>query len=310
MRKAFSDTMIHLAEKDERIIFLTGDLGFQVFSEFEEKFPERYINAGIAEAQLVNTAAGLALEGMRPIIYSIAPFITSRPYEQLKFSVAYHGLPVMVVGAGGGYTYAKAGVTHHAPDDLMLMSSLPGFSVVVPGGPDEMSILMKEMLNLDGPSYLRVGKFGEPNVGRTEEVKVRLGKARILAEGEDLAIVTVGDVISELSGTIQKICQSGKRIGHYHFHTVKPVDESALSGLISRYRRIAVFEESLCHGGIYDALCGAVVKNRCSPVPEILRFGAPENQFVIGNPSRQELRARLGITSENIERLAEGLKTT
>ena len=133
MRKAFADVLEYEMQRNEKIVFLTGDLGFQVFDSIAQKFPKRFINVGIAEAQLVNAAAGLALEGFRPVIYSIASFMTARPYEQLKLAIAYHQLPVIVVGAGGGYTYANAGVTHYAPDDLMLMTALPGEIVVTPG---------------------------------------------------------------------------------------------------------------------------------------------------------------------------------
>ena len=106
MRRAFSDTLIKIADYDERLVFLTADLGFQVFDEFQERFGKRYLNVGVAEAQLILAAAGLAFEGFRPVAYSIAPFVTARPYEQIRFSIAYHKLPVIIVGAGGGYTYA------------------------------------------------------------------------------------------------------------------------------------------------------------------------------------------------------------
>src|SRR5207253_5232671 len=121
MRKALAESLVQLAAQEPRLMFLTGDLGFQMFDEFKERYPGRYVNVGVAEAQLVCCAAGLALEGWRPVIYSIASFATGRAFEQLRVSVAYPGLPVVVIGAGGGYTYASSGVTHHAVEDLALM---------------------------------------------------------------------------------------------------------------------------------------------------------------------------------------------
>src|ERR1051325_2288870 len=130
MRRAFGDALVKAAQDDDRVIFLTGDLGFGVFDEFIARFPRRYVNVGVAEAQLVDCAAGLALEGWRPIVYSIASFMTGRAYEQIRLAVGYHRLPVVVVGAGGGYTYANAGVTHHAKEDLALMSLIANMVVV------------------------------------------------------------------------------------------------------------------------------------------------------------------------------------
>ena len=159
MRKAFAEALFQAAEKDPRVIFLTGDLGFGTFDAYQAKFGPRYVNVGVAEAQLVNAAAGLALEGWRPIIYSIASFATGRPFEQIRISVGYAGLPVVIIGAGGGYTYASSGVTHHAGEDLGLMSLIPGMTVVAPGDPNEVTQLLPQLLKLDGPSYLRVGKY-------------------------------------------------------------------------------------------------------------------------------------------------------
>ena len=130
MRRAFGDTLLKIATEDPSVVFLTGDLGFGVFDEFIRLFPRRYINVGVAEAQLVDCAAGLALEGWKPIVYSIASFMTGRAFEQIRLAIGYHQLPVVVVGAGGGYLYADAGVTHHAKEDLALMALVPGMNVV------------------------------------------------------------------------------------------------------------------------------------------------------------------------------------
>src|SRR5574341_684609 len=130
MRRALAEGLIHAADADPRIIFLTGDLGFQVFDAFRDRFGPRYVNVGVAEAQMVCAAAGLALGGWHPVAYSIASFATGRAFEQMRVSVNYQRLPVLLVGAGGGYFYAPAGVTHHAVEDLGLMSLLPGMTVV------------------------------------------------------------------------------------------------------------------------------------------------------------------------------------
>jgi len=295
MRRAFSDTLVNVAEKNNKIIFLTGDLGFQVFDKFIEKFGARYVNTGVAEAQLVNAAVGLALEGWRPIIYSIAPFATARPYEQIRFGIAYHNLPVMIVGAGGGFTYAQAGVTHHAPDDLALMSALPNMTVVAPGGPDELEALMPQMLRLDGPSYLRVGKFGEPNVGSNSPIM--LGKARTLIKGEKVAILTLGDIVSDIKPEIERLHAKGIKPGLFHYHTIKPLDTSSFSEIEAEYEQAIVLEECIPQGGLFQQLC--CWKATTNAALQLKRCGAPDS-FILGNPTREELRRRIGVDAHSL----------
>ncbi|MFA6103043.1 MAG: transketolase C-terminal domain-containing protein [Victivallaceae bacterium] len=295
MRRAFSDTLVNVAKKDSRIIFLTGDLGFQVFDEFIEKFGARYVNTGVAEAQLVNAAVGLALEGWRPIIYSIAPFVTARPYEQIRFGIAYHNLPVMIVGAGGGFTYARAGVTHHSPDDLALMSALPNMTVVAPGGPDELEVLMPKMLLLEGPSYLRVGKFGEPNVGSNSPIA--LGKARPLIKGEKVAILTLGDIVSDIKPEIERLHANGIKPGLFHYHTIKPLDTNSFSEIEAEYEQAIVLEECIPQGGLFQQLC--CWKATTNATLQLKRYGAPDS-FVLGNPTREELRQRIGVDAPSL----------
>lgn len=301
MRKAFSDTLVRVAQEDPKVVFLTGDLGFQVFDEFIQAFPERYLNVGVAEAQLVNTAVGLALEGWRPIVYSIAPFATARPFEQIRFGVAYHNLPVMVVGAGGGFTYAKAGVTHHAADDLALMGTLPGMSLVTPGGPDELRELMPQMLKLSGPSYLRVGKFGEPELGHASPVT--LGLARRLLDGEKVAVITSGDIVCDIYPRLKER-RPGLNPALYHFHTVKPLDRGTMEEIAARFPLAIVVEESIPQGGLYQEICNWKAETN-SPL-KIVRRGAPD-AFVMGNPARDELRRRIGVDGEALGRLLSQL---
>ena len=302
MRKAFSDTLVNVANKDPKVIFLTGDLGFQVFDDFITQFPERYVNVGVAEAQLINAAVGLALEGWRPVVYSIAPFATARPFEQIRFGIAYHNLPILLVGAGGGFTYAKAGVTHHAPDDLALMGTLPGMTIVASGGPDELRELMPQLLKLTGPSYLRVGKFGEPEIGHISDIA--LGRARKLIDGEKVAVITSGDIVSDIFPAMQKLQADGLTPALYHFHTVKPVDTACLDEIAASYTIAIIIEESIAQGGLYQQVC--MWKAETNSCLRVIRRGAPDG-FVLGNPHREELRRQIGIDSESLRKLLDEL---
>ena len=295
MRKAFSDTLCAVAAQDPKLIFLTGDLGFQVFDEFIARFPQRYLNVGVAEAQLINAAVGLALEGWRPIAYSIASFATARAFEQIRFGISYHNLPVLIVGAGGGFTYAKAGVTHHAPDDLTLMATLPGMQIVSPGGPDELRELMPQLLKSDSPSYLRVGKFGEPEINHPSPIMV--GKARQLLDGSNIAIITSGDIAPTVLQAIRGFAGNGISPSLYHFHTIKPIDTACFSAIAETHATALVIEESIPQGGIYHEICAWKAEAN-SPL-RVVRIGAPD-KFMFGNPEREELRTSLGIDQEQL----------
>lgn len=295
MRRAFTETLQRVAEQNPRVIFLTGDLGFQIFDGFAARFGPRYVNVGVAEAQLVLVAAGLALEGWRPIVYSIASFATGRPYEQIRVSVNYPGLPVVIVGAGGGYTYASSGVTHHAADDLALMSLLPGMTVVAPGSPDEVRQLLPQLLETTGPSYFRIGKFGEPNYD-AEEPAV-LGRARLLRNGERLGLVSTGDIASTALEAVERL--SGEDIvpAVYQMHTVKPLDTDALDALARKVETLIVVEEHVPAGGLFAAI-NAWYRGQ-EKAPRLVRLG-PSGALILGSPDREELRRRIGCNAESI----------
>lgn len=295
MRRAFADTLLELGSADKQLMFLTGDLGFQVFDAFQQRFPERYVNVGVAEAQLVCAAAGMAMAGKRPLCYSIASFLTARAFEQIRISVCYPCLPVVMVGAGGGYTYAQSGVTHHSPDDLALMSTLPNMTVVAPADPDEVTQLLPQICRLNGPAYLRVGRYGEEKIVADEPAV--LGRARKLADGEDLVILSTGDVTPGVLQAVRNLHQEDIHPLLYQIHTVKPLDTDVLDRLSSRFKTILVVEESSPIGGLYAAVCQWQA-SRGSRL-RIERLGPPD-AFALGNPRRETLRHRLGYDAHAV----------
>ena len=286
MRLAFANTITELAEKNDRIIFLTADLGFQLFDEFVTRFGPRYINVGVAEAQMVLAAAGLAHEGWRPLTYSIASFATARCFEQIKISVAYPRLPVILVGAGGGFAYGSSGVTHHSAEDMALLGSLPGMTVVAPGDAGEVRQLLPQLLQLNSPAYLRVGRGREPAIEAPEPAV--LGKARLLRDGEDFAILSTGDMASEALKAIDLLKERNIHPMAYQFHTVKPLDTAALEAISSKVRKIVVVEEHVPAGGLSSAVGGWLVRQPRHP--ELVSLTAPD-RFVLGSPRQQEIRA-------------------
>ena len=298
MRKAFAETLTRLAGEDDRIIFLTGDLGFQTFDDYQRRFGPRYVNVGVAEALMMSAAAGLALEGWRPFVYSIASFATARAFEQVRVGISYHALPVVIVGAGGGYLYASSGVTHYAPDDLGLMSLLPGMTVVAPADPVETEALVSQLATLTGPSYIRIGKYGEP-VMAAEEAPV-LGKARLVRRGERVLVLTTGDRAPAALDALETLTAEAIHPMLYQMHTIKPLDIPTLDRLAHQVEAIVVVEEHGPVGGLWAAVC-AWNGTRVGRRPSLWRLGAPD-AHVLGSPGRDELLRRIGCDRAAIAR--------
>lgn len=296
MKLAFIDTLTALAENDSRIVLMTGDLGFQIFDRFHEKFPGRYVNVGVAEAMMIDAAAGLALEGFRPFTYSIASFATARCFEQIKLSLAYHGLPVTVVGAGGGYAYSHSGVTHHAGEDLALMRVLPGMTVVSPGDVHEVAALTPQILQCNGPVYFRIGRGKEPESYWDEPVI--LGKARKMADGEGVAVLSTGESMVPVFKALQNLHGRGYFPAAYQFHTVKPLDSDILNELGRRMHTILVVEMHTHTGGLGSAVAEFYAEYENSP--RVIRVSVPDC-FVLGSPEQGELASRYGLDADAIE---------
>jgi transketolase len=163
VRKAFIEELVELARKNPQIALIVGDLGYSVIEPFADEFPDRFINAGVAEQNMTGLAAGMASEGYHVFTYSIANFPTFRCAEQIRNDVAYHKLPVTVVSVGGGLAYGALGYSHHAVQDYALMRTMPNMIIAAPGDPMETRACMRYLVENPGPSYLRLGKAGEPN---------------------------------------------------------------------------------------------------------------------------------------------------
>ena len=295
MRRAFVEALTQAAARDPRVVFLTGDLGYGVFDDFIARFGPRYVNVGVAEAQLVNAAAGLAREGFRPVAYSIASFMTGRPFEQIRFSIAYPGLPVVLVGAGGGFCYGPSGVSHHAPDDFALMGLVPGMAVVAPGDPGEVRALLPQLLERSGPAYIRIGKFGEP--AYEAAAPVQFGRARLLRAGERVAVLTTGETAPLALDALAELARDGLAPAVVQFHTIRPLDVAALDQLAAQVRAFVVVEEAAPEGALFSGV--QTWRQASGSGVRLLRLG-PGPDFVLGNPRREDLRSAAGFDAQAI----------
>lgn len=195
MRHALIEGLCEIAERDPRVVFITGDLGYTVVEPFAERFPDRFLNAGVAEQNMVGVATGLAEAGFVPFVYSIATFASMRPYEFIRNGPILHRLPVRVVGVGGGFDYGPNGLTHYALEDVALMRTQPRMTVVVPADAAQAGAAVRATWDLDGPLYLRLGKQNGSVPGL--DGRFRLGRTEVLGEPGDVLFTALGPVAAD-----------------------------------------------------------------------------------------------------------------
>jgi transketolase len=274
MRNAFAAEITELADADPRIVLLTGDIGNRLFDDFKERHAERFYNCGVAEANMIGMAAGLALNGLRPVVYTIAPFVTARCLEQIRVDVCYHDLAVTLVGVGAGLSYASLGPTHHSCEDIAFLRALPNITVLAPGDPVEVRLALREAVRRGHPSYLRLGKKGEPVVHRSAP-EFAIGRAITLRRGRDVCLLSTGNILPEVLATAERLGQVGIRAQVASFHTVKPLDSGYLRNAFTTFELVATIEEHGLIGGF-----GAAVAEWLADHPparaRLCRFGTAD----------------------------------
>lgn len=253
MRSAAIQTLEKLCVTEGSIFLLTADLGFKIFDRFRSAYPDRFINVGVAEANMIGIAAGLALSGKNVYCYSIVPFLTMRCFEQIRIELCYQNLNVKLVGMGGGLTYGLEGMTHHAIEDISIMSSLPNMTVVVPGDPLEVEAIMNESATHKGPLYIRLGQDGSPQVHRTIP-ELKIGKGIVINEGRDLSIIANGTMLHTAKIVLDTLASRGLMVTLISMHTVKPLDRELVEECTRDSKAIFTIEEHSIIGGLGSAV--------------------------------------------------------
>jgi len=251
MRTAFINELIALARSNPRIFLVVGDLGFSVIEPFASEFADRYLNAGVAEQNMTGVAAGLASEGYHVFTYSIANFPTLRCLEQIRNDICYHGLPVTVVSVGAGMAYGNLGYSHHAVQDIGIMRTLAELTILSPADPGETRECVQWLSKNPRPSYLRIGKAGEPNL---HEVRgITGGPLPILSGEADFALVSTGAILKVALAAAQELKKRGLNASVYSCPWLQPIAPGFFDPL-KRFSRLIVMEEHLLAGGLSSIL--------------------------------------------------------
>jgi transketolase len=285
-----------LSQESGNIFILTGDLGFKLFDSFLLKNPGKFYDMGIAESNMISTAAGLALCGKNVYCYSIVPFLVMRAYEQIRIDVAYHNLNVKLIGVGGGLTYGMEGFTHFGLEDFALMRALPNMTVVAPSDPAEAEQLASLSTLHEGQLYIRLGKNGDPVLHKRPPT-LKVGEGMVLREGNGVALFAVGSMVLPAIRVCDMLREKGIRLTLVNMHTIKPIDKKLIEQIAASHKEaIFTMEEHYIDGGLGSAV--AEILSEYGYHGLFKRFGIEQLEKHIGHA--EFLRMKYGLNEENL----------
>jgi transketolase len=303
MRTALIETLIDLAREDERIFLITADLGWSVVEKFAEKYPDRFQNVGVAEANMAGVATGLAQAGFVPFIYSIATFTSMRCYEQIRNGPLLHQLPVRVVGIGGGFAYGHAGPTHYALEDLAIARAQPGMTVLIPADPAQTRSVIRSTMSLKGPAYLRIGKGGNPPVPALEG-RFSFGKPEVVKEGNSLLLLACGGIVHEALAAATILEKDGLVPAVAIAAHIPPNVTPELTALLRGFKTVVSIEEGYAAGGLGSWVAETIAQEGLSCR---LRICGVKEPFAGVSGSQNYMLAKHGLNAAGIAQAARSL---
>ena len=304
MRNCFANYLTEIAKNDNRIVLMMGDIGNRMFDDFKKVAPERFINCGIAEANMMSMAAGLAMNGMRPFVYTITPFATLRCLEQIRTSVAYHDAKVVIVGTGSGISYAELGPTHHSLDDIGILSMIPNLSIFTPSDPNEVSESIEDAINSNYPSYIRLGKKGEPNLIQIEN-QINTSTSKVINNGNKNILLTHGPISNEALSAANELNKNKIDLGVATIRRIHPIDQEFFKSLITNnFINWFVLEEHYKKGGLYSTLVIWLYENNFLNKVK-LKSLAFEHKFIHEIGKQEYIRKNFKLDSNSIAKFIE-----
>ncbi len=296
MRDGYGKALLEMCEKGENIMVLDADVAKSTRTIWvRDKYPERFMDMGIAEQDMVGTAAGLALSGMTPFISTYCVFLAGRAWDQIRTTVCYNNLNVKLGGAHAGISVGPDGATHQALEDVALMRVLPNMTVIVPCDAEETRKATLAMAKVQGPCFIRFGREAVPVV-TDESTPFELGKARLCREGADVTVFANGAMVFEAMNAAEELAKEGVSVRVYDLHTIKPLDTETVVASARETGCVVTAEEHQVYGGMGSAVAECLVKN--FPVP--VEMVAVQDSFgESGKP--QELMDKYGLNQATIE---------
>ena len=302
-REAYGKALAELGKINANVVALDADLaGSTKSAMFGNKFPERFFDMGIAEADMVGTAAGLATCGKIPFASSFAVFCTGRAFEQIRNSVCNPGLNVKIVGSHAGPSCGEDGSSHQAVEDIAIMRSLPGMMVVAPADDVEAYAATLALAEHVGPAYLRVARLASPTIHDADNFEFTLGKGEVLREGGDVTVVACGMMVPRALEAADKLAEEGIAAQVVNMHTIKPIDAELLVSCAKKTGKVITIEEGTIVGGLGSAVAETLSERH--PVP-VVRIGMLD---VFGTSGKgDELLEYYGLNAKRIVEVAHSL---
>jgi transketolase len=300
MRNAFADEITKIAKVNPRVILLSGDIGNRLFDKLKTRSPSQFMNCGVAEANMMGVAAGMGLSGLRPVVYTITPFITTRCLEQIRVDVAYHESPVVIVGTGSGLSYASLGPTHHSLEDFAIFRAIPNLQVLAPWDSTSLRVLLKQAIQEGKPTYMRIGKKGEIDLTQSSNVP-SIGAALTVREGTDCCLIAVGTIANEAMIAAKHLEGHGIQAEVVLVHTVKPTPTMLFEDVLARHKAVVSIEEHSRIGGFGESLLSFAASQNFRCKIEVLGTG---DSFMPMVGSQDYARNHFQIDSKSVAKAA------
>ena len=269
-RESYGNALVELGKENPNVVVLDADLAAATKTGvFKKEFPERFIDCGIAECNMVGIGAGLAAAGMVPFVSSFAMFAAGRAFEQVRNSVGYPHLNVKIGATHGGISVGEDGATHQCCEDIAVMRTIPGMTVIVPSDDVEAKAAVKAAAEMEGPVYMRFGRLAVPVINDTADYKFEIGKGTVLKEGSDVAIIANGLCVAEALEAAKKLEADGINAKVINMATVKPLDEELVLATAKETGKVVTVEEHSVIGGLGSAVCDVLSEKLPTPVLKI-----------------------------------------
>lgn len=296
IRAEYGKTLVELGRQNPNIVVLDADLSCSTQTAmFAKEFPERFFNMGIAEQDMMATAAGLATTNKIPFVSTFAMFATGRAWDQVRNSICYPRFNVKIVATHGGITVGEDGASHQALEDVSIMRSIPNMMVVVPADCAETAAVIRFAAKYDGPMYIRIARTNVPDVFERDKYEFNPNKALIVQEGTDVTLITNGETLAEAIDCVEILKEQNINAELIHMPVVKPVDTKTIVQSAAKTKRVATIENHSVIGGIGSAVCETLSENCPTPV---LRIGTNDEFGQSGE--QRELMNFYGLTGEKL----------